>query len=589
MILQALVHYYETLLKKGLVARPGWTTGKVCWGLDLTPTGELLAVKDLQTVVTNGKKTKLVATPMEVPEQVKRSSGFTPNFLCDTSSYILGVDDNEKQPDRALKCFEAAKKLHLDILSSVSGLEANAICAFYLHWDSSKASEHPALKDHLAEIFKSSGNIIFMLDGEPILRNPEIAEAWEKHREESMADCEMIRCLVTGKEAPLARLHPLIKGVKGAQSSGASLVSFNSPSFESYGRTQGANASVSTYAAYAYGQALNYLVSDKEHCKVVGDTTVVCWADTGETAYQDAFSSIVFSPEGITEDDFCRVVHTLADGMPVDWDGVRLDPHMQYYILGLAPNAGRLSVRFFWQNSFGKVIENVKAHYDRLEIAKPVFDNRSVLSPYWLLQETVNKSAKNPTPSPQLSGDLLRAILNNSRYPATLINGINLRIHAEQNVTRGQAAAIKAYYSKNTTPLCPQEVLTMELNKDSNYTPYVLGRLFFILERLQKAAIKNIKTSIRERFFTGAYSTPYLVYPTLIGLAQHHLRKLDDGLRIYYDSQITDLLGRINHEFPIRLSLPEQGAFELGYYHAAQEFFKTKKDKNESEVEAVTE
>lgn len=576
MILQALVQYYEVLLAKGKIARPGWTNAKVSWGLELSLDGQLLAVHSLQTEQPKGKKMVLAPQSMPVPEQVKRSSGAVANFLCDNSAYCFGIDSKGK-PARALKCFAACRELHLQILHDVPGEAAQALRNFFDSWLPEKAHEHPALAQDLIEICKG-GNIVFLVEGSFVQEDPNIISAWQNYRDHS-TDKMPIRCLITGEKAFLARLHSNIKGIPGTPSPGAAIVSFNAPSFESYGHEQGANAPVGSYAAFAYTQALNYLIADRDHVQRVGDTTLVFWAENAEPAFQDFFNMSLFptDAENLSESDFAAAVKKLARGEAVDWENTRLDPNARFYILGLSPNAARLSVRFFWQNSFGKFLENVQKHYDRLEIIRPSYDKFPYLSIYWLLQETVNKNSRNAAPAPQLAGDVLRSVLNDAPYPATLRNAVNLRIRADHEVTRGRAAILKAYYTKNQNKLCPKEVLTVELNKDSKYLPYVLGRLFSVLEAVQNAANPNINTTIKDRYFSSACATPAMVFPTLINLAQKHLKKLKPNQVTYYNKQIGELMECIPCTYPAHLTLPEQGAFQIGYYHQTQERF-TKKE-----------
>ena len=580
MILQALVQYYEALLAKGKIARPGWTNAKISWGLELSLDGQLLSVHSLQTEQPKGKKMVLAPQSMNVPEQVKRSSGVTANFLCDNSSYCLGIDAKGK-PARSLQCFTACRELHLQILKDVPGQAAQALRTFFTTWEPEKAVESPALAQDLDEICKG-GNIVFLVDGSFVQDDPDIIAAWQAFQGQS-GENDFIRCLVTGQKAPLARLHPSIKGIMGAQSSGASLVSFNAPSFESYGHEQGANAPVGSYAAFAYTQALNYLIADRDHVQRAGDTTLVFWAENAEPAFQDFFNMTMFptDAENLSESDFSAAVKKLAAGKPISWNDTLIDPNARFYILGLSPNAARLSVRFFWQNSFGQFLNNVQKHYERLEIIRPSYDKFPYLSIYWLLQETVNKNSRNATPAPQLAGDVLRAVLNDAPYPATLRNAVNLRIRADHKVTRGRAAILKAYYSKSKNKLCPEEVLTVELNKDSKYLPYVLGRLFSVLEAVQDAAANsNLNTTIKDRYFNSACATPAMVFPTLINLAQKHLKKLKSNKALYimYNNQIEDLMERITCTYPAHLTLPEQGAFQIGYYHQTQERFSKKEE-----------
>ena len=495
--------------------------------------------------------------------------------MCENSAYMLGIGKKEKK-EHALQCFAAAKELHLTILQNVPGQAAQAVRDFFTNWEAKTAEQNPVLELNIKELYKG-GNLVFLVQGHYAQEDAEIQEAWQRQCDKS-TDAPEIRCLVTGQKAPLARLHPTIRGVIGAQDMGTTIVSFNKDAFCSYGHEQGGNAPVGSYAAFAYAQALNYLLADREHVQRVGDTTIVCWAAGGETAYQQVAMDALFAMDApVSESDVRNAVDKLVHGQSVEWQNVTLDPQRHFYVLGLAPNAARLSVRFFWQDTFQTLLDNVQKHYDRLEIVRPAYDKFPRLGVYWLLQETVNTNSRSPSAAPQLAGDVLRAILNNTRYPATLLDGVMMRIRAEQKVTRGRAAIIKAYYLRNEDPRCPKEVLTVENNKETNYQPYVMGQLFAVLEAIQMAVNPDINTTIKDRYFNAAASTPATVFPTILMLAQKHMQKMSKPQKIYYDKQIAALAGgKLEGSFPARLTLPEQGAFILGYYHQTQERY-TKK------------
>ena len=580
MILQALTRYYEDLLAEGKISRPGWVTAKVSYGLVLDEEGRLLQVVPLLTEVEKKNKKVLVSREMEVPAPVKRTAGVAANFLCDNSSYLLGADSKGK-PERTADCFAAAKELHLKLLAEADSLAARAVKGFFESWDPQTASAHPALSEDWEEILKG-GNLIFWFRGGAVTEDAAVREAWQRQYAAGDNGADEEICLVTGKRGPVARLHPSIKGVVGAQSSGASLVSFNAPSFCSYGHEQGMNAPTGEYAAQAYTTALNTLLADRERVCRIGDTTVLFWAEGGGTGYQDCawmsmFGNVSGQEANYREGDILSTLKNLSKGKSVDWDGERLDPDTRFYVLGLAPNAARLSVRFFWQNSFGTLARNVARHYERLEIVQPAFDQRPTLPVGALLRETVNLNARTPEPEPRLAGDLMLAILNDTPYPATLLYGVALRIRAERAVTRGRAAIIKAYYLKNSRDENLKEVMTMQLNDQTNYLPYLLGRLFSVLEAVQAAANPGINATIRDRYFNAASATPATVFPLLLNLAQKHLAKLDKGQEVYYDKQITAICGMIGETLPARMNLPEQSAFQLGYYHETQKRY-TKKE-----------
>ena len=586
MILQALTAYYEQLVRQGKLSAPGWDDSfKVSYELRLNDAGQLVSVLDLRTETKMGKKTVLAPRAMRVPAHEKRSSGIAANFLCDNSSYLLGADEKGK-PERAADCFKACAKLHHAILDGVDSPAARALLAYFDRWDPAQASTHPLLQEQWKEI-TGNANLIFGYEAADhshsfVNDDPAIQNAWQAHYNDRSTDSDMGQCLITGKYAPIERTHPNISGVPGAQSSGAALVSFNAPAFCSYGHEQGDNAPVSKYAAFAYTTALNRLLADRDHCKHVGDTTILCWAENAEPVYQDAMSMFLFGADeaaGIQESDVQAALKRLSAGQTVPFLEKELSPDQHFYLLGLAPNAARLSVRFFLRDTFGSFAQNLQKHAEEMEIDCSEKEKFRTLPLWAVVNETTRTVPGQPAkPSPQLAGDLLRAVLTGGRYPATLLNGVTLRIRAEQSVTRGRAAVIKAYYLRNYPTALNKEVYTVSLNETTN-VPYLLGRLFSVLEAVQKAANPGINTTIKDRYFNAACATPGMAFPTLLRLSQKHLQKLNDGLAAHYDKQITALMAQLPESgFPARLSLPDQGKFTIGYYHQTQKRFAKKNE-----------
>lgn len=576
MILQALTKHYEALVEQGKLAHPGWSDSKVAFALAINDNGELTQVLSLKTEQTRGKKTVLAPQTMSLPAPVKRTVGIDSNFLWDNSSYILGVDTKGK-PQRSLDCFHACKALHHRLLDSVDSPAAKALLAFFDHWEPDRAAQHPAFSRDWEELI-SGVNLVFWYRGAYVQEDPLIRQAWQDYYSAAGDGPEMV-CLVTGQKGPAETVHPSVKGLAGAQSSGAALVSFNAPAFCSYGREQNLNAPVGKYAAFAYTAALNYMLADREHLVRIGDTTVLFWAKDGKSAYQNLFSAFALGGTNkYSAGDLLNVVNTLFRGEKPSFEEGKLDPNMDFYILGLAPNAARLSVRFFLRGAFGAFLQNVQRHNERLEIVRPAFDKFEAIPLWKLLDETVNQNSRDKSPSPVLAGEVLRSVLTDACYPALLLNGVTLRIRAEKEVTRGRAAILKAYYLKNPHPDVPKEVLTVSLNPDCTDSAYVLGRLFSVLEAIQSAANPGINATIKDKYFNSASSTPSHVFPTLINLAQKHLRKLDKGLSISYDRQLTALMGKLEEGFPDRMNLPQQGAFQLGYYHQTQARYQKKEE-----------
>ena len=570
-------------------------------------------MKSLLLMGGTDAKGKQIPRVMKLPDPVKRSSGVAANFLCDNSAYVLGVDAKGK-PERTRECFAACARKHQDVLKDVRHPTAKAILNFFERWKPENAACYPAIQPNLEALLKG-GNIVFVThdaEGELQLAQdvPEIRRAWDEAYAKS-DDAVMGRCLVTGEEGPIAILHPSIKGVMGAQSSGASLVSFNAPAFESYGKEnardnqgQGRNAPVGKYAAFAYGAALNYMVGHADFHGRLGDTTLVYWAEGAEPAYGSAFMAMMGmggeDKNEITQKELSGVLTALCGGHTVKWANVPLNPKNRFYILGLAPNASRLSVRFFLQNSFDEFAQNYQKHQEDLDIVRPAFDERETLSMWALLRET---AIKNPNKPPefqrQLVEEMLNAILTGSPYPSTLFTQVEIRIRAEKDINRGKAAIIKAYLRRNVVEQqrkkahVYEEVLGVELNESKTTDlPYRLGRLFAVLEALQLEAFKDNNnrdskpnTTIKDQFFSSACATPAVAFPIIVDRAQKYLRKLKaknkEGLARYYSDMMDDIIGNFEEKrYPAHLSLEDQGIFQIGYYHQRQRMYAKKEEKD---------
>ncbi len=587
MILQALVRCYEALAERGELEKPGWSPVKVSWGLELNADGQ---VKSLLPLGSMDAKSKQFSRTMTLPNKLKSTSRASSNFLWDNSEYILGLGKKENTTE---KNFQACVWRHQEILKDVKHPFAQAIVKFFDGWKPENSFENPIIKTNIKELIKG-GNIVFVMEdsnGELQFAHdvPEIRRAWDETYI-SMGNEEVGRCLVTGEKTPIAILHPSISGVYGAKSFGALLVSFNMEASESYGKEQGRNAPVGKYAAFAYGAALNYMVGQADFHGRLGDTTLVYWAEGAEPAYGSAFMAMMGmgseDKNEITQKELSGVLTALCQGHTVKWANVPLNPKNRFYILGLAPNASRLSVRFFLQDSFDAFVKHYQKHQERLNIVHPAFDERETLSIWALLRETVNPNSRDKSAQPQLVGEMLRAVLTGSLYPSALYTQTEIRMRAEKEINRGKAAIIKAYLLRNVVEQQKdqthvyKEVLDVELNEQSTYLPYRLGRLFAVLEAVQQKANPNINTTIKDRYFNSACATPALVFPTLLRLAQSHLSKIGGGAEVYYDKMIIELLGDVTQSYPLRLSLQDQGIFQIGYYHQKQKLFTKKEEKD---------
>ena len=292
MILTALVHLYEELCKQGKIQAEGWGIAKVTHRILLDKEGHLCGIISARKKVQRGKKEREVPCEMCVPLPVTRSSDVKANFLCDKSSYFLAVDAKGKV-QRTIQCFEAAKELHHRVLEHCHSPVAKAILHFFDTWGSDKAEKDSLIQENLKDITTAGSNFVFQVDGVDAIEDEEIKRSWENFQGTSQADEDSTsvagQCLITGADnQKIALLHPKIKGVHGAQTAGANLVSFNKDkdAFCSYGGDgeQGKNAPVSERAAFAYGSALNALLADQSHTQIIGDTTIVYWSEHGISA-----------------------------------------------------------------------------------------------------------------------------------------------------------------------------------------------------------------------------------------------------------------------------------------------------------------
>lgn len=618
MILQALTSLYEALAQKGEISKEGWSREKISFALSIDEEGNLLRVTPLFDTVDGPKgKTREVPQKMTVPAAVKRTSGAAANFLWDNSSYILGVSlkkgeddaEREKRRNKDIKCFEACRELHHSMLDGMEYPAAKAVLNFLDKWEPQKAEENNLVAQYAKEIL-SGANMVFRFNGGYVHDDPQLASVWQKANAKQKDNIG--QCLVTGALDEIQNTHPTIKGVQGAQSSGAALVSFNASAFCSYNKEQNRNAPVGKYAAFAYTTALNHLLADRKNVHRIGDAAVVCWAENADKQYEDFAADLFFGDgDGDQSDEqwlsaLQASVELLAKGLPCR--ELDLDPERKFYILGISPNAARLAVRFFYCDSFGNIVKNIKAHYDRLEIVRPSDDKYPML-PLWKLLSATNRTIKKKNDNgtnaerpyseesgknkdkPQnsaMAGAVARAVFSGGRYPASLLECTFLRIKAERNITRERAAIIKAYYLRNPNEKCPKEVLTVSLNENSKNIPYTLGRLFSVYEEIQQAANPRnprnpgnpgINTTIKDRYFGSAAAMPATVFPILSNLAQKHLRKLSDAQRIYLDKKVMTLKSVLGEQYPAHMSLPEQGSFDLGYYHQTQARYTKKEDK----------
>lgn len=560
MILQALNEYYQrkTRLPDSDLAHPGFERKPIPYLVVLTAAGEFAALRDTR----EGEGKNRVAKSYLLPQTVKRSSGVAANLLWDNPGYVFGVDSKGK-PERAREQHLAFVAAIRERFSASGDAGLRAVLAFLERGDFDAVFADPKWP----EILESGANLTFRLEGDPypVCEREAVAAALSSGGQEGGSETSL--CLVSGEEDVVERLHPSIKGVWGAQSAGANIVSFNLDAFRSYGKDQGANAPVGKRAAFAYTTALNHLLAKGSRQRMqVGDTSTVFWAAQPGHVMETLFGSLFGEPDKDNPDAGTQAVATLLAAPQTGVNSFE-DDGTRFYVLGLAPNAARIAVRFWHVKTVSELAGNIRRHFEDTRIAHAPHEPET-LSLFRLLVATASLGKAENIP-PNLGGEVMRAIIENLPYPQTLLSGAIRRIRAEQEVSYPRAAIIKACINRQSG----KEELTVSLDENNTNAAYRLGRLFAVLERAQERASPGINATIRDRYYGAASSTPMTVFSTLLKLKNHHIAKLDNkGEAVNLEKLIGQIMDGIA-DFPAQLGLQDQGRFAIGYYHQRQAFF----------------
>ena len=578
-ILSALAELYERLEQTGKAPPLGYSMENIGGEVVLDRAGRVLAIRDIRVPNDKGKRQP---KRMAVPVAVKRSVNITPNILWDKTAYILGLtalkdekgkpllDENGKsQPGeerRTAPEHEAFVKTHEQLLNGTNDTGLNALLSFVRSWRPIMFVENGFSPEVLDE------NLVFRLDGDfgEDSQPRYIHERAAARKLLAGADeaVDLGLCLVSGKHGAVARLHPSIKGVQGAQSSGASLVSFNADAYTSFGKAQGDNAPVSATAAFAYGTALNTLLAKGSGRNLrIGDTTVVFWAKTPDPQMTRSIEEMLFGALNPPDEDaetgkLRQSLENIAAGRGTDSPVFTADTRV--FILGLAPNAARLSVRFWRPGTLGDFAQHITQFWADLALNPPAW--KGPPAAWSLLYEVAAQRDAQNIP-PRLAGDLMQAVLSSAPYPRTLLAGVIRRIRADHDINARRVAIITAHIRRNLD----EKEFPMSLDRDNPNPAYRLGRLFGVLESIQKAALPGLNATIRDRYFAAASATPARVFPLLVKTATHHLSKLrkgdGGGLAHWFDAEMGQIWAGLAADLPRSLNLEDQGRFIAGYYH----------------------
>ena len=612
MILQALNDYYARKAadpQTGLAPK-GFEPKAIPFVLVLDDAGQLVQLADRR----EGNEAKAVL----VPQGVKKSMNVASNLLWGNAEYVLGLPDLKKLAERKAKRKEHEYRtrllgMHTAFSEKIRALNGDVIgdigiCAVlaFLELHLAKTLESLAAHPAWAEIVETNPLMTFQLntDKELVSQRPAVIASLMT-KGSNISDG---LCLVSGEPDVIERLHPPIKGVWGAQTSGANIVSINNknsngndggqtPAFASYGKQQGYNAPVGKRVAFAYTTALNHLLAKGSRQRAqVGDASTVFWAEkaSGEP-FEQTFLDFL-NPQPDDPDRGTQAVASLYGSIKYGKQFTSDDDQL-FYVLGLAPNAARIAIRFWHVATVAELALHIRQHFEDMAVVRPSYIQSPYLSIKTLLGSLAQFTRDRPHGDidklpPNLAGDFMKAVLDGSPYPQPLLQTALRRIHAEQarkddngkhreHVTYPRASLIKAWLNRQTRNANKNQEreITMALDESNNNIGYRLGRLFAVLEKVQEEANPGLNTTIRDSYFGSASSTPGAVFSTLMRRNQHHmtkLRKEKPGLYVTRDRLIQSILysgvdGKIG--FPLILFLPDQGRFTIGYYHQRQVFF----------------
>lgn len=578
MILKALYDYYH---RSDDLPIPGMEEKEIGFLLVITKEGKFVRLEYCR-IDKSHAKTYLVK------KHVSRTSAVAANHLYDNAAYVLGYcdvtkikkeADQEKEELKTVNCLEAFKK---KVRSAAAACpESAALQAVLLFYEHSREQllewleKDPLWEDVKKNLSKKYSTFSFRLEGEKKI----IAEQKALLQLDSEEDVEgdQALCLITGKRGTLVDTTSSTM-IPGSQAT-AKLVAFQvNAGYDSYGKTKCGNAPITKEAEFAYTTALNALLKSGSRNKfMLGNRTFVFWAssqtEASKQAEESLFDLLGFSEEAKDDPDanvlkVRKVFESIYSGT------LKVDMDDRFYILGLAPNVARIAVVYWSETSLKEFAEKILAHFEDMEIG----DTRKNTKPYQGIREMISNvtlGGKLSDATPNLPESVVQSVFQGLPYPFTLYSSCIRRIRAEQKLTITRVAIIKAYLNRLNNPNSIK-INTM-LDKKNTNQGYLCGRLFAVLDKIQEEA--NSQNSIRDRYQNAASTTPSAVFATILNLSNHHLEKLSEGRKIFFEKLKQEIFSQLSaHGFPAHLDLQDQGRFFVGYYHQRQDFFTSKKE-----------
>ena len=603
MLIKALCDYYDELKAQGKTFPEGYEEIKVDYLICLDDNGGVVDIIPYEQKTYMPKRERTTKTSSYIIDE--RSKYIFGLFYNQGKFYSIkneDIVDNEliKGINNAIESHEDFININLKFIEGINSNVAMAYKKFIINWNPRKEEANKFLTKIGKDYDKA--RFVFCLNKEPdmLLNNDKkVKEKWEEQNNQknpkNVSKEIKTPCAIYGSNYKIARIHNVIKGIAGGNSSGTKLVSFKHNSGWSYENEEGFNSNISEYAMNKYTEALNYLT--KNNCKRIDDVSVVYFAiGNRQTDECDIMDFIFGKKDSLTNEEMENVLfdtyEKIAKGI-ITTDKFKFDDFKgDFYIVGIKPNDSRLSIKFIYKNSLGKVAENVLRHqldFKIREESKPVY--------LWQIRnELVSQKSKTEVLSPFLITKLFESIINGYKYPTEILDCVIRRIKTDRDTEKNKnikindirLGIIKAYINRKCRIENKKEEITMSINYESNNQAYLCGRLFAVLERTQEASLngKELNKTIKDSYFSSAMTRPALVFPKLIKLSQYHINNIDkDSSKVYFNKLIGEVIEKLNNEFPKNLFLEDQGRFAIGYYQQRQEFFKKKENNKENEEE----
>lgn len=595
MLIKGLCDYYDILREKGEVLPDGYSKVKVEYRISITENGKIDDILEFDDEThLYGKQP--IAKAIRMPKRTEKSS-IDANIIEHKPRYIFGLNlsnegfTTEDRTNQAKKAHQDFVAKNLEFIEGIDSPVVNAYRKFIENWNPEEETENQYLLS-LGNNYSNS-YFTFVLSGEPdklLNEDPQIKEKWKEYyaAKDSVEEAEhTAQCAITGVMAPIARIHGKIKGVSGGLATGNVLISYKNPSENSYGNKQSYNSNISQEAMRKYTEALNHLLDSNDHKITIDDITIIFWAMSEDDGYEENVRAMLMGqPEGqngIKTEEMIKDLLSRGSQIGITEREVEdkfdnIDENVDFYIAGLKPNSSRLSVKFIFRKRYGDILMNIARFQGEIQIREPLR-----VMPFDLITKTlgVNTNNGDGQVNPGLMAKLFEAVMYHSRFPVALLETLVRRVkigkfNEKQYINDIRVGLIKAYLSRNE-----KEEIKLSLDYENRDQAYLCGRLFAVLEMLQKEAIgKNINTTIKDKYFASAASKPATVFPKLLKLAQAHTSGLqEEKIKVHYNKLIGQIINDINDEFPTTLSLVDQGKFIIGYYQQNQDFFVKKEDR----------